>query len=178
MPQDWSRVIAASVVPVVIISACGLLCLAFYNRLAAVVSRLRAFQRERLAEHQHLARLRTTGDPDPLGIDRRERLLDMLEAQTAGVTGRARLIRAALLCLLATIGMLTVCSLLAGVSAVWPPAIYASVACFAAGMCLLLAGVGFAAAEMWRALDPVELESAFVTRLADEFASSGDLDAG
>jgi len=44
-PEDWSRILSASVAPVVIISACGLLCLAFYNRLASVVSRLRAFQR-------------------------------------------------------------------------------------------------------------------------------------
>ena len=46
--SDWAKIISSSVVPVVIISACGLLCLAFYNRMAAIVSRLRGFQRERL----------------------------------------------------------------------------------------------------------------------------------
>jgi hypothetical protein len=35
---EWPSVISVSVVPVVIISACGLLSLAFYGRLAALVS--------------------------------------------------------------------------------------------------------------------------------------------
>jgi len=38
-PENWTRLIAASVVPIVVISAAGLLCLAFYNRLAAIVTR-------------------------------------------------------------------------------------------------------------------------------------------
>src|SRR6476620_4889188 len=55
---DWSKVIAAGVGPIIVISACGLLCLAFYNRLAAVVTRLRSFHREQLQEQEILARLR------------------------------------------------------------------------------------------------------------------------
>ena len=66
-PSDWAKIISASVVPVVIISSCGLLCLAFYNRLAAIVSRLRGFQRERLHEQELLhtpvpTRVRNTPD--------------------------------------------------------------------------------------------------------------------
>ena len=34
--------------PVVLISSCGLLCLAQYNRLAGIVARARAFHQERL----------------------------------------------------------------------------------------------------------------------------------
>ena len=52
--EQWLHVVAASVVPVVVISACGLLCLAFYNRLAAVVTRLRAFHREQLERASRL----------------------------------------------------------------------------------------------------------------------------
>jgi hypothetical protein len=52
--NDLTRIVSASVVPVVIISACGLLALAFYNRLAAIVSRLRGFQRERIHEQEFL----------------------------------------------------------------------------------------------------------------------------
>ena len=48
--SDLSKVVSSAVVPVVIISSCGLLALAFYNRMAAIVSRLRSFQRERLLE--------------------------------------------------------------------------------------------------------------------------------
>ena len=37
---DWMKIVPASVVPVVGLSACGLLALAFYNRMAAIVARL------------------------------------------------------------------------------------------------------------------------------------------
>jgi Protein of unknown function (DUF2721) len=53
---EWPSVISVSVVPVVIISACGLLSLAFYGRLAALVSRLRSFQRETLREQEKWAK--------------------------------------------------------------------------------------------------------------------------
>jgi hypothetical protein len=53
---EWPSIISVSVVPVVIISACGLLSLAFYGRLAAVLSLLRGFQREILVEQEKLTR--------------------------------------------------------------------------------------------------------------------------
>ena len=49
---EWPSIMSVSVVPVEIISVCGLLPLAFYGRLAAVVSRLRGFQREILKEQE------------------------------------------------------------------------------------------------------------------------------
>src|SRR5580700_6237520 len=99
---DLTHVISSAVVPVVIISACGLLCLAFYNRLAAIVSRLRAFQRERLMERDRLDK-----SPSPLGRE----LLDQLELQTERVRRRAELIRLTLQFLLLTIGLLIRCSM-------------------------------------------------------------------
>ena len=101
MPQsDWAKIISASVVPVVIISACGLLCLAFYNRLAAIVSRLRSFQRKRLHEQELL---HSAGPEEGPEHSRRRRLLEHLESQTAGVVHRAKLIRLTLLFMLLTI---------------------------------------------------------------------------
>jgi Zn-dependent alcohol dehydrogenase len=158
-PQDWSRIVSASAVPVVIISACGLLCLAFYNRLSSIVSRLRAFHRERLAAQEQLDRAGATGHargaPHAL-------LLEVLEEQTAHVLRRARLIRSTLVCLLCTIACLTGCSLLSGLGAVWPPAAVGAVVLFVGGMGLMLAAVTFAILELRRALDPVELETEFV----------------
>ncbi len=46
--DQWTKVIAASVSPIIVISACGLLCLAFYNRMAAIVNRLRTASCRRL----------------------------------------------------------------------------------------------------------------------------------
>lgn len=177
MSQDWPRVLSASVVPVVIISACGLLCLAFYNRLASVVSRLRGFQRERLAEQERLSQPRRVGEHEPEWVRRRELVLDMLEEQTRRVARRARLIRLTLLCLLATIGCLTLCSLVTGISVLWPPAIYAAVGLFIVGLLLLLSGVVLAMLELKGALDPVELESEFVARLTEHQESAGAQDA-
>ena len=53
---DWPNIISVSVVPVVILSACGLLSLAFYGRLAALVARLRTFQREMLRAQERWAK--------------------------------------------------------------------------------------------------------------------------
>ena len=72
---EWSHIIAAGVGPIIVISACGLLCLALYNRLTAVVTRLRSFQRERLHEQESLARLRgeaASGGPAQASITRHE----------------------------------------------------------------------------------------------------------
>ena len=170
--EDWPKVVAASVVPVVVISACGLLCLAFYNRLAAVVSRLRGFHREQLHEQSALDRHSAAATSDRAAADaagRAARLLDVLEEQTRHVARRARLIRSALLCLLSTIACLTVCSMLMGLSILSEALVVFAVGFFLAGMALLLVAVGLAMAELRRALDPVELESRFVASLvADE----------
>lgn len=172
LQEQWPRVAAAAVVPVVVISACGLLCLAFYNRLAAVVSRLRSFHRERLQEQVLLDRDSTAATSDEAAA-RHARMLDVLEEQTAHVTARARLIRSTLMCLLSTIGCLTLCSMLTGLSIFVPGAAGLAVAMFVAGMVLLLVAVGLAVTELRRALDPVELESRFVDSLAVDERAAG-----
>src|SRR3982751_6882431 len=88
--MDWSKIISAGVGPIIVISACGLLWLAFYNRLAAGVTRLRAFHREQLQEQETLARLRRTGgDDNELALVRHQEMVGMLEVQTEHITRRA-----------------------------------------------------------------------------------------
>lgn len=53
-PAVWPSIISMSVVPVLIVSACGWLSLSFMDDWSAVVSRLRAFQREILKEQEKL----------------------------------------------------------------------------------------------------------------------------
>ena len=166
-PQDWPRIVSASVVPVVIISACGLLCLALYNRLSSLVSRLRAFHRERLAQQEQLERPAGAGAGAAAGAGRSTLLMEVLEEQTRHLFRRARLVRGALGCLLGTIACLTVCSLLSGLSVLWYPAAAGAVALFVAGMLLLLSAVGLAMAELRGALDPVELETELVAGLTE-----------
>jgi hypothetical protein len=169
--EQWLRVVAASVVPVVVISACGLLCLAFYNRLAAVVARLRAFHRERLHEQDLLDRQTPAATSDPAAADaarRHAQLLDVLEEQTSHVARRARLVRSTLSCLLCAIACLTLCSMLSGLSFIAEALVPAAVAAFVLGMALLLLAVIFALLELRQALDPVELESRFVSSVTDD----------
>src|ERR1700734_448833 len=111
--SDLSHVISSAVVPVVIISACGLLCLAFYNRMAAIVSRLRGFQRERLKEQDRIAEPQSQGQPPRM---RGFKLLEHLEAQTLHVTRRAKLIRLTLFFLRFTIALLICCCLTLGLA--------------------------------------------------------------
>jgi len=165
--SDLTHVITSAVVPVVIISACGLLCLAFYNRLAAIVSRLRAFQRERLVET-----VRQLESPTQHG----QKLLKHLELQTTHVKHRAKLIRLTLFFLLLTIGLLIGCSLMLGVTVILPEAIYLAIPLFIIGLCCMLCGTIAAAMELREALEPVELESEFVTGIVNQH-SPADADA-
>ena len=162
LPEDIYQFISASVIPVVIISACALMSLAFYNRLASIVSRLRNFSRELLREQDKYARQLHKPDSDPQMIRRRLQLIEMIETQSVRVSRRAKLIQWTLLCMLGTIGSLTACSLMLGVSVFWVQAIYAAIPFFIFGMLAMLAGVALAAFEMKAALETTEMESQFV----------------
>jgi hypothetical protein len=156
-----TQTISAAVVPVVIISACGLLSLAFYNRLAAIVSRLRTFQRERLQERER----------NEASTQNDQHLLRHLELQTKRVQGRAKLIRLTLLFLLITIALLIGCSLMLALSVVAPRATYVAIVLFALGMTCMLGSTITAAIELKDALEPVELESEFVAEVLKEDGS-------
>jgi hypothetical protein len=158
--SDLAKIVSVSVVPVVIISACGLLCLAFYNRMAAIVSRLRGFQRERLHEQERLQGGATQNAEE---IARREKLLEHLKSQTDHVTRRAKLIRLTLMFLLLTIELLIGCCMMLGLSVLAPPAAFVAVALFVLGLLSMLAGMISAMLELKAAIQPAELESRFVS---------------
>ena len=165
--EQWTKVLGASVTPVVVISATALLCLAFYNRLAAIVGRLRSVQRERLEQQERLA---TMSPPDIERFSglRHTCILESLGEQTIRIKRRARFIRTTLLCFLTTIAFLVLSSLMNGLTVMWPSAVVGAAVMFICGMTLLLFGVGFALAEMLVALDPAELETDVVSGLTGE----------
>jgi hypothetical protein len=164
--EDLSKIISAGTGPIIVISACGLLCLAFYNRLSGLVARLRLFHRERLKEQEELGRQRASVQPEPAALTMHQEMLESLEMQTTYIMNRARLIRRSLSCFLLTIACLSVCSLILGLSVLWPRLIVASVVFFIVGMALLVIGVIFAMRELHLALQPVELESRFIDEIA------------
>jgi len=164
--SDLAKIVSVSVVPVVIISACGLLCLAFYNRMAAIVSRLRGFQRERLHEQERLGGANQNAEE----IARSEKLLEHLKSQTEHVTRRAKLIRLTLMFLLLTIALLISCCLMLGLSVLAPAAAFIAVALFVLGLVSMLAGMISAMLELKGAIQPAELESRFVSDMLHQDA--------
>jgi hypothetical protein len=168
---DLSKVVSASVAPVVIISACALLALAFYNRLAAIVSRLRGFQRERLHEQELL---KHRGSESEVDSQHHWRMIELLELQTVHVTRRAKLVRLTLMFLLLTIGLLIGCCFLLGLSVLLPSVIYAAIPLFGVALLSLLIAICAAAIELKHAIEPVELESRFITYSIREESPSAD----
>lgn len=159
---NWTQIISVSVVPVVIISACGLLCLTFYNRMAMVVSRLRGIQRERLDLFRELASMREKKENE-VQIHEGRKTLHALSEQTEIVLQRAKLLRSTLLCFLGTIAALAVTSLLLALSLFIPLFNGLVIFFFVFGLFLLLYGVYFAFRELLQALKPIEKESNYVT---------------
>jgi hypothetical protein len=155
---EWANLISMAVLPVVIISACGLLALAFYGRLAAVVSRLRGFQREMLEAQERLERT---------GAVEEARLLEVLRTQTEQVKRRARLIRLALLFFLTAVGLLIICSLVLAFSWLAHVAAFFAAIFFVLGLCSMLGGIIAALTELRGALEPVELEARFVSHAVE-----------
>ncbi len=160
----WTEIITSSVVPVVIISACGLLCLAFYNRLSVIVTRLRSLQRERLSEYKEIFRLEEKKQGQ-LARQEAEQFLRFLEDQTADVLKRARFLQRCIFWLIFCISSLVLTSLLIGLSVVFP--ILDSVVLFfyVLGLLALLYALSFAVREIRIALNPIQMESGFVQKL-------------
>lgn len=165
---EWPNIISISVVPVVIISACGLLSLAFYGRLAALVARLRTFQREMLRAQERWAKE---------GLEDHQLLLEVLRKQTLRVTERARLIRLALLFFLCAVLLLIVCSLTLVLSWFFHAATVAAAVFFVAGLVSMLCGVIAAILELRESLEQVEFEGRFVFQAVEPSLSEIRQDA-
>ncbi len=142
--MNWQDVISIAVVPVVIISACGVLCLAFYNRLSQVVGRLRTLQRERLIAER----------------EKHPEILAVFTEQNAVMFHRASLVRRILQSLLGAIASEVLSSLAMGISAIFPGQgiDHVGVALFTLGLLLILLAVVFAFWEVKIALHAAAFE--------------------
>lgn len=152
-----SKIIQLLVAPVVMISAGGLIALALYNRLAAIVSRSRAFHRERHEAIRELSGHNLDEQTTRQIAELRRRVL-VLDGQIPRVLRRARLIRTGLLWLLASMLAMLTCSLALGLSLLWPVAAWAALGLFVAGVVCAMVCVALAMRELLRALEPAVLE--------------------
>jgi len=137
----------------VLISACALVTLSLYNRLGAILARIRAF-------HQQKIELLAT--PHKHEVAEQQMLLDMLDSQIVKVTVKARMIQKGLYCLLAAIAALLLCSLCAGATVLCEWAGMIALGMGSLGLSLFLVGLGWAMRELTLSLTPLEEESAYL----------------
>jgi len=133
--------------PVVIISACGLLCLAQFARYSGIISRLRSLHHERFTGLTKLPSL--SGHEYELMNNRCEHI----EVQTHRILELAKLIQKALLLLVMAVICMIVSSLMIGLGHIWPTVgQYGSVAAFITGLLCMLTSMLFVLAELWASL--------------------------
>ena len=171
LSSEWPESLAL-VAPVVAISACALMMLAFYSRLSSIVARLRSFQRERLAEQEHIHRISQLEPVDETMMRRRGCVLSNLAEQTRLTLRRAKLIRLTLVCLLGTIVLLIASSIFNALSVLAPRPWWGrrSSTCRRWSCCYW---IGCAIAELLSVLDVVESEAVMVNELATEWVAAG-----
>ena len=168
MPNHTEHLIALILAPVVLISACGLLCLTFYNRLAILTARIRSFNAERFALMEKLQ-----NDGDALALPPKQKNHHKarqtgLEEQTLAILQRARLIRGTLVCLVSCIIGMLLCSLTLGLGLVIPHLDIMALAFFVVGMLVMLVGMITALMELRLSLKPVSLEQDFFLHIASQ----------
>jgi len=139
--------------PVVIISACGLLCMAQFARYTALVGRVRQFHREYLAAFGRLRRC------EPRERPLLQQLCTELETQAHGVLRLAGMVRNALIYLVLAVICMIVTSLMIGLELLWPRVGgAAAVVVFIAGLVCMLVGMIFVLAEIRISLGLVQHE--------------------
>lgn len=155
--EDALKTIQLLVAPVIMISANGLICLALYNRLAAIVSRTRTFHKERFDTLTHLSSLPLEQQTSPKAHQLRRRSIE-LEHQSVRILRRARLVRRALMLLMASVLSMLVCSLSLGLTILLPDLVWVPLVLFFSGTLMMGGGVALAMLELAAALEPVEAE--------------------
>jgi len=156
-------VLSASVTPVVLISACGLVTLALYNRLGTILARIRAF---------HLQKIELLRQRHEQGRTEHAMLLEMLDTQIDVVTVKARMIQKGLMCLLAAIAAFLTCSLFAGATILGDGFVVAAIVTGALGNILFLIGLGWAMRELMLSLSPLEEESCYLKVVSNHYSKT------
>lgn len=161
---DVLKTIQVLVAPVVMISAGGLLSLALYNRLAAIVARVRVFNKERVDAGARLAQ------PNELAPAQRGHLQDrceLLEEQVRSSLSRAVLVRNAILSMLAMVICMLLSSLCLGLALLAEGWALVALGFFLLGVIAMMLAATLASMELLRCLDPVQLEHAGVSEAMD-----------
>ena len=149
--------IQSFVAPVVMVSANGLLCLAFYNRLSALANRSRAMNKERFDLVAELSALRTKGT-EGLESEHLELRIATLDELGHQLYDRARWICRTLMSLLISVLCMLACSLCLGLANVAETIAAVAPWLFVAGIIAMMAGILAAIEELRRSLKPLLFE--------------------
>lgn len=149
--------------PVVIISACGLLCMAQFARFTALVARVRQMHKDRLEGLNRLDSLR--GRAYQTQLDR----CNELEHESHEVLRLVGLIRYALLCLVGAVIFMILSSLFIGVEFFWPKiGSIGAIVAFVGGLLSMLVGMIFVFREIRLSLRVVTAEHRRIESLKPE----------
>lgn len=165
--METSHLLSAMVTPGILVSACGLVTLALYNRLGGILARIRAFHLQKIDLLKSLKSLR---DHEAMETTM---LLDLLDSQIVAVTIKARSIQKGLYFLLAAIAAFLLCSLFFGATVLneWIGMVALGMGFL--GLSLFLAGLGWAMRELTLSLTPLEEENTYLEVLtANQLAKS------
>ncbi len=165
MPQALQTV-QSFVAPVVMISANGLLCLAFYNRLAAAAHRVREINRERFQLETRMASA-DGGAQEPLETAHLESRVATLDELGHRLLGRVRLLRDTLVCLLVSVLFMLACSLALGLASLIDVLNWVALGCFVLGVVAMGAGVVRAIQELAATLSPLVFEHEMLERMSE-----------
>ncbi|CAG9463461.1 unnamed protein product [Pedinophyceae sp. YPF-701] len=157
--EELREAITTMVAPVVMISACGLLLLATFNRYAVIIGRIRAFHTEEINACMKLAKLRnSTAENDQELVRILQHRIHGLESQLHSIFGRAKLIRNSIAGIVVCIALQLLTVVFIGLTIAFPRAGIPAITFFALGMVALLYGVSCILAEILRSTRSVEKE--------------------
>jgi hypothetical protein len=153
----YLETIQSFVAPVVMVSANGLLCLAFYNRLSALANRSRAMNKERFDLVAELSALQAKSAMglEPEHLELRIATLDEIGHQ---LFERARWIRRTLMSLLVSVLCMLACSLCLGLASLVEAIGVIAPWLFVAGIISMIVGILAAIEELRRSLQPLLFE--------------------
>lgn len=159
MDTFHADMLALSVTPGILISACGVVSTALYNRMGIILARIRFYHQRKVellgSHYQHEV-------VDPLS------LLDLIDSQIVAVTAKAKMIRNGLYCLLTAIVAFLICSVCAGIAMVYDWFGLVALASGLVAVCLFITGLGWALREVACAISPLEEETAYLLVLSSQ----------
>ncbi len=154
--MNSQHLLSASVAPVVLISACGLITLALYNRLGAILARIRAF---------HQQKIEVLEGRSPRNSKDQKLRLEMMDTQISKVTAKAKMIQKGLFCLLGSCLAFLLCSFFSGMSVLVQSFGIAALSSYVVGLTCFGSGLCWAVYELMHSLSPLEEESAYLETL-------------